>query len=48
MEYVTIRVTKEVHKELKKAVGKRKKNLSRNVTASELIGDMIRSGAWNK
>lgn len=48
MKYKTIRLSEDVHKELVKSVDKRKKHLKRNVTASELIGEMIRSGSWSK
>jgi len=41
-KYKMIRVTVGVHKELNKSIERRKKALQRNVTASELIGDMIR------
>ena len=46
--YKMVRLTKGVHKELVKAVDKRSKSLDRNVTMSELIGDMIRQGSWSK
>lgn len=47
-EYKMVRITKGVHKELVRAIDKRKKSLDRNVTMSELIGDMIRQGSWSK
>lgn len=41
IKYRTIRITEAVHGQLTKQVKISKSKLSRNVTASECIGDMI-------
>ena len=45
MKYTTIRLQEDVHAKLVKEVKKRKGKLSRNITASELIGYLLNGGS---